>query len=318
MTIDVIEMARRASAAVGARSPGTKVSDVRPLAGGHSSLTYSAVTSAGNRVVVKVAPPGLPPVRNRDVLRQARILDVLASSAVKVPRVLGTDAGDPPLFVMSMAEGESYEPLLSRSETTATREEIANRALAAAAMLSALHAEDAQGVDEDALSLDTELERWAKAFSTVDDDVRDGADECLSRLQKAVPDEMPASIVHGDWRLGNMLCVGDRIEAVIDWEIWSVGDPRIDVAWFLLLADPLHPRCIRTDSGMPAVKHLHHAYAKAAGRHLPDMKWFGALVRYKQAAASALIVKNARKKDPGAPASAAVAELLRQAVDYLD
>src|SRR5215475_2532503 len=76
---------------------------IEPLAGGASSLTYSARVG-DRRVVVKVAPPGLPPVRNRDVLRQARLLRALRTTPVPVPEVVGEDAGDPPdvppLFIM--------------------------------------------------------------------------------------------------------------------------------------------------------------------------------------------------------------------------
>ena len=97
--------------------------DVQPLSGGASSLTYTAVLGGSavlsgddrRRVVVKVAPAGLAPVRNRDVLRQARLLRALGPTAVPVPEVLWEDAGDPPevppLFVMSFVEGTSLEPL---------------------------------------------------------------------------------------------------------------------------------------------------------------------------------------------------------------
>src|SRR5438105_2231802 len=67
-------------------------------------------------IVVKVAPPGLKPTRNRDVLRQARIIEVLGSvQGVRVPSVLFSDAGEPPevppFFAMSYVPGESVEPI---------------------------------------------------------------------------------------------------------------------------------------------------------------------------------------------------------------
>src|SRR4051812_10156271 len=107
---DPEDVLRRATAAAGA-----ELSALEPLLGGMASITYSARTAEGTRVVVKVAPPGLEPVRNRDVLRQARVLRALAPVAdVAVPGVWGADAGTPPevppLFVMDFVEGESYEP----------------------------------------------------------------------------------------------------------------------------------------------------------------------------------------------------------------
>ncbi len=126
---------------------------LRPLPGGASSLTFAAQVAGGrgDRVVVKMAPPGLPPVRNRDVLRQARILRALARvPQVAVPVIYAEDAGDPPgsppLFVMEYVEGESYEPLLTTLAPGAARpadEEVEQRAMSAVRMLAALHRQDA-------------------------------------------------------------------------------------------------------------------------------------------------------------------------------
>ena len=84
------------------------------LAGGASSLTYAGLRG-NQRVVVKVAPPGVPPIAHRDVLRQARIIRALAPTPVPVPELLFDDPGDPPdvppLFVMSFIDGMSCEPL---------------------------------------------------------------------------------------------------------------------------------------------------------------------------------------------------------------
>src|SRR5580658_1044497 len=88
-----------------------RVQHMRRLPGGASSLTYAGRVPGGDQVVVKVAPAGIPPLLNRDVLRQARLLRALEQTAVPVPEVLWTDAGDPPevppLFVMSFVEGSS-------------------------------------------------------------------------------------------------------------------------------------------------------------------------------------------------------------------
>ena len=96
------------------RLAGADITDVTPLAGGASSLTFGG-TRDGRKVVIKVAPPGVEPVAHRDVLRQARIIKALAGTRVPVPEVLWEDAGDPPhappLFVMSHVEGDCAEPL---------------------------------------------------------------------------------------------------------------------------------------------------------------------------------------------------------------
>jgi aminoglycoside phosphotransferase (APT) family kinase protein len=313
------ELAERASAAVQGRFPGARVSAALPLLGGTSSLTYSArlaCVGAERRVVIKVAPPGLAPVRNRDVLRQARVLAVLASApGVAVPEVLGEDAGAPPevppLFVMSFVPGESYEPCLASAEPSATHAQLEARAFAAARMLAALHAvapSDPRIAGEPVQDLTAELARWTKAFASCDDDLRANEAEVQAKLAAALPAEAPARILHGDFRLGNMQCQGEHIGALIDWEIWSLGDPRLDLAWFLWNSNPRHPSRTRASSEVPSNAALLAEYERAANTRVASLGWFSALVRYKQAAATALIAKNTRKlAKPGVDPSRMVA-----------
>jgi aminoglycoside phosphotransferase (APT) family kinase protein len=298
------ELSRRASSALASRFPGSIVHNVEPLHGGSSSLTYVAelLGNVEEKVVVKVAPPGLSPIRNRDVLRQARVLRTLADSpGLAVPRVLGTDAGDPPdvppLFVMTFVPGESFEPVFNAPGMGASYAEVRERAFAAARMLAALHAVDPTALGERETDLAREVGRWDKAFSTVDADLRGGerADRVRDALMRTMPETYAPVILHGDYRLGNMQCEGSAIGALIDWEIWSIGDPRLDLAWFLLNSDPMHPNGQGGGGGMPSAAELQAAYEDSTGRPVEHLQWFGALVRYKQAAAGALITKNSRR-----------------------
>lgn len=306
----------RVVAALRGRLPDARVGEVTPLPGGASSLTFAArLTAAGpERVVVKVAPPGLPPVRNRDVLRQARALLALANApGVAVPEVLGQNPGDPPevppLFVMTFVDGESVEPFTEPDPARLPDPAVvAARAERAAAMLAALHAVDIAREDmaaERVWTPEAEVHRWARTFEALDDDLRpDTAMLCRDRLLGELPEPAPAALLHGDWRLGNMLCRGCEVAAVIDWEIWSLGDPRVDLAWLMLLADPGRPQNLRSGCGMPPADALAGRYAEAAGGRRPaDLNWFGALVRYKQAAAAGFIAKNNRRQAQPDPAT---------------
>ncbi|MFQ6396259.1 phosphotransferase family protein [Nocardia sp. KC 131] len=289
-----------------ARAVGATLRDLVQLTGGASSLTYSATADTDTRVVVKVAPPGLAPVRNRDVLRQARLLTALTEVAdLAVPRVLGTDTGSPPevppLFVMSFADGESYEPRHVAVEQRPSRTQVRGRAATAARMLAALHAVAPAklGIDEPAASLEAEVERWTKAFATCELEQSTASAEldCRRLLTTAVPAPLRPAVLHGDWRLGNMQCVGDQVHAVIDWEIWSIGDPRLDLAWLRLMSDPSHPTAIAPNAPTLEPDELLARYEAANGALVADLGWFDAIVRYKQAAASALLVKNAERRD---------------------
>src|SRR3977135_389776 len=84
--------------------------------------------------------------------------------------------------------------------------------------------------DEPAIPLAHELERWVRLFSTAGDDLPHDEAELRRQLAASLPKPVAARVLHGDYRLGNMQFAGDHLAALIDWEIWSVGDPRTDLA----------------------------------------------------------------------------------------
>ncbi|VVJ22188.1 acyl-CoA dehydrogenase [Amycolatopsis camponoti] len=241
------------------------------LPGGHSGLTYTVE----DKYVVKAVPPGQKPVGRNDVLRQARVLGALAGSAVPVPRVI---VADETWFAMEFAAGEAIEPVLD--EHTLAPELARTRMLEAARLLRLLH--DAGPVPgEPPATAAGELERWSRTMHAVPAELRPGAEDLLRLLAENVPDDLPPVLVHGDFRLGNVLFAGDRATAVVDWEIWSTGDPRTDLGWFLLFADHRNFPALGTPvPGLPSEAELLDVY----GEPLPDMAWFRALGRMKMAA----------------------------------
>jgi aminoglycoside phosphotransferase (APT) family kinase protein len=306
--------------ALAARLSPAGVADVRPLAGGASSLTYAG-RLGGRSVVVKVAPPGVAPVRNRDVMRQARLLRALAPTPVPVPEVLWEDPGQPPevppLFVMSFVAGESVEPLFDRTPSEGVDDAtMAARMLSAARTLASLRRVDlgsaALGA-EPVVSPDDEVDRWCRALETVDAAIVPGWPDVADSLRSSAPAPLAPALVHGDFRLGNLLAEGDRIAAVVDWEIWSVGDPRVDLGWFLLNGDPdTYRRPTRFAATLPPPAELATAYAGAGGGDVPRLGWFVALASFKSAATWSLIVKhNRRRSSPDGDLEAMVPVLSR-------
>nr|WP_235825729.1 phosphotransferase [Candidatus Frankia alpina] len=180
--IDLADVLRRATAAARRVHPGADVAGLLRLEGGVSSLTYAATmrTGASERpVVLKVAPAGLAPVRNRDVLRQAQVLRCLAGlDGFPVPAVEFADPGAPPqvpaLFGMARRPGESYEPGLDVSPTSPSAAVAAQRMLVAARALARLQARspDTLGLGaEPVCPAAEELGRWQRLFATVDADI---------------------------------------------------------------------------------------------------------------------------------------------------
>lgn len=314
--MDGAELHARVSDLAQGQWEGARLGPLHRLPGGVSSLTYAADLSRPGmspaRIVVKVAPVGLEPVKNRDVLRQARVIRALAGlEGIRVPGVLFEDAALPPLFAMDLVPGDSYEPHLDVMDEPPTPGVVNVRARAAARMLGRLQSLTPAGLglgDEPVTTLREELDRWAALFATVDDDICPGHVSLYARLAATLPDPVEPTLLHGDYRLANMLFDGEELTAIIDWEIWSVGDPRTDLAWLLMHTDPSHyfrrsrsERDTAAGTGMPRASELLEEHRVVRAVDLPDLDWFLAYGAYKTASTISVFVKRNRRLDEPDP-----------------
>jgi aminoglycoside phosphotransferase (APT) family kinase protein len=289
--------------------PGARVLRVSPLTGGTSSLTFlvdlGGVAAGETPVVLKVAPPGLAPLRNRDVLRQARLQKAVQRAGRPLaPDVLFSDPGDPPgippFMAMNLVPGECVEPVLCDAAERPGPGQVRARFLDAVQVLAQLHEIKPSAVglgDEPVVGLAEEVDRWTRAFVTLPGDMAGDYQRAAKALRASIPKALPPAVNHGDFRLGNTLCEGNRINAVIDWEIWSVGDPRIDLAWLTFFTDDAgHPAVAPgTVAGTPTGREIVRVYEDALGRPVPELGWFDALTRYKEAGVTGLLLKRAMK-----------------------
>ncbi|HEX7353880.1 MAG TPA: phosphotransferase family protein [Mycobacteriales bacterium] len=211
------------------------------ISGGRSNLTYGLTGADGRVVVLRRPPQGGVLESAHDMGREWRFIDALRGTAVPVADALARDeTGDvigAPFYVMSYVEG------LVPHDAAAAEALSPDARLAAAGSLVdtmvALH-----GVDVDAVGLgdigrregyvQRQLRRWKRQWdqSSCTDIIAIG--EVHDRLSERVPAEARTGIVHGDFRLGNMMCGPDgRIRAVLDWELATLGDPLADLGWLL-------------------------------------------------------------------------------------
>jgi aminoglycoside phosphotransferase (APT) family kinase protein len=270
------DLGRRVSARL-----AEEVGALEPLLGGHSGLTYR--TSDGT-LVIKAVPEGQRAIGRHDMVRQARIMKALRDSEVPVPGIVAVDESEPAWYAMEFVEGESLEPVLDDPAVESSL--AAARMRRAAQILPGLHdvALDALPVDGPVLSPADELARWSRTMGAVPPELVPGGADLERQLAAAVPEAITPALVHGDYRLGNLISYGTEPVALIDWEIWAVGDPRVELGWFLVFADGANfPGVGREVPGLPDEDELIDLYVDR-GRELPGMAWFNALGRFKMAA----------------------------------
>jgi aminoglycoside phosphotransferase (APT) family kinase protein len=265
--------------------PPSDLVSLERLPGGHSGLTWRAVVAGGGQFVVKSAPPGRPTIGRHDVLRQAMVMQALASApGVAVPEVVHASDEAPPFYITAWVDGEASEPVFDRSE--AGPGVVRERFTAAARMLAALHAIDPSGLAGagDLASPSDELERWVPPMHAGEVEQRDKATRLEELLRRSAPAASRAVLLHGDYRLGNMIFAGARPQAIVDWEIWSIGDPRADLGWLAGFTDQeLYPGFSGT-GGLPELGQVVRAYEEASGAQAPNLAWFHALASFKMAA----------------------------------
>jgi aminoglycoside phosphotransferase (APT) family kinase protein len=231
----------------------------------------------------------------------------------------------PPFYATEFIEGDAYEPIFD-GPGRCSDQEIGSRALHATRLLAKLHEVDLHDFPVNPgpeVTPAAEVERWSRAFVSVPEDLRGDGPVLGQALAERPPDPVDPVLVHGDFRLGNMIAVRGEIRAVLDWEIWSHSDPRIDLAWFTFQANAgSHPLACWQPPGMPSEADLVALYERERGTTVGSLDWFSALVRFKVAATSALIVKHNRAQPIPDPSRSqwepGIAPLVRQGLRILE
>jgi aminoglycoside phosphotransferase (APT) family kinase protein len=267
-----------------------------PIGDGHSNVTY-AVRRGDTAVVLRRPPrPPLPPSAH-DVLREAAVLRALAGRA-RVPAVLAvgadTDVLGVPFYVMEHVEGEVLtDSLPAPLDTPAERRRIADELIDT---LVEIHA-----VDWDAAGLADfgrpagYLARQLRRFLGLWEHNRTRDVPAVERvadwLGRHLPESGPATVVHGDYRLGNTLfsaAAPARLLAVLDWEMSTLGDPLADVGYLCALwterDDPpsaFELSGVTRREGFPTREELVGRYEVRSGRAMTDIRWYEALALWK-------------------------------------
>jgi len=211
---------------------GEEVAELHQLSAGASRETWSVTTASGQRLVVQRLPRGSA---RASVDTEAAILRAAASVGVPVARVLAVfEAGgalEMPALVLEAMPGESLAPRLLRDDRYArAREGLATQC---GQILARLHSVPTDAVP--GLQTQDPIERCYGVLDSLPE--RHPAFELvLRKLALTRPRPRSHTIVHGDFRLGNLLIDEHGITAVLDWEIVHVGDPLEDLGWLCVPA----------------------------------------------------------------------------------
>jgi len=267
----------------------------RLIEGGRSNLTY-ALTDGISRWVVRRPPLGHVLATAHDMKREHRVISALHPTAVPVPRthllcedveVLGA-----PFYVMDFVEGTPYRTAEQLAPLGPARTRGA--VLGLVDTLVELHAVDPVAVGLADFGrpegfLDRQLRRWGKQLDASRNRELGGIDELHAALGRELPHSPKATVVHGDYRLDNVL-IGedDRITAVLDWEMSTLGDPLTDLGLLVMYSMPLGltgspVSTTATAAGHPEPAELIERYAARSGRDVSAVAWYTAFAWFKLA-----------------------------------
>jgi aminoglycoside phosphotransferase (APT) family kinase protein len=261
------------------------------IMGGRSNLTY-VVTDGRSDWVLRRPPLGHVLATAHDMGREFRVLSALAASPVPVPRtvLLCTDESvlGAPFYLMERVEGTVYR---SAQETaTLSAERARELSFELVDVLAQLHGVDVHEVGLDDFGrpdgyLRRQVKRWRGQLERSRSRDVPGIEELADRLDAAVPDSRDASVLHGDYRLDNVIIGGDgAIAAVLDWEMSTLGDPLADVGLLLVYWETLSAQAgVTASNGFATADEVLEHYAKRTGRDLSTIDWYVALGFYKLA-----------------------------------
>jgi aminoglycoside phosphotransferase (APT) family kinase protein len=266
------------------------------LAGGHSNLTFRVTDAAETDYVLRRPPLGHVLATAHDMEREHRIISGVGKTSVPVPAALGlcTDitVNDAPFYVMDHVVGT----VLHTDEEVAGMSDIEKVSLSrrVVEVLADLHAVEPSdiglgelGKREDYIA--RQLRRWTKQWVASKTRELPEMEETQRILEDRMPAQIGSAIVHGDYRLGNMLSGDGTVLAVLDWELCTLGDPLADVGY--LMNNWVEPGEALPSSSAPTVAggfssrdEMLGWYQDATGRDVSNVAYYRAFSYWRLAA----------------------------------
>lgn len=266
--------------------------------GGRSNLTYY-LSDGASRWVLRRPPLGHVLRTAHDMGREFRVMSAVAKTTVPAPATIHL-CEDPeplgaPFYLMEHVPGvvlrskAQIEEHLDPAATTAVVERLVD-------VLAELHSLDPASIGLADFGrpdgyLERQVRRWRKQLDASRSRVVEGIDELYDRLAASVPRSARSGLVHGDYRLDNVIVdpVAQDVAAVLDWEMATLGDPLADVGLLVVYTrarspeDQLITGDVTAAAGFPSTAALVARYAERTGADLSELAWYVGLACFKLA-----------------------------------
>ena len=262
------------------------------VAGGRSNLTFEVTDTAGSRYVLRRPPTGHLLPTAHDMKREFRIISALGPAGVPAPPALGLcedeEVNGAPFYVMGFVDGiiARTAEIAEAQLTVDARRRVGESLVDTLAQIH--HVDPAQvglgdlGRTEGYIA--RQLKRWYSNYKAANES-RSGTpladvEKVHDFLSAHIPEQGPAAIVHGDYRLDNCIVSPEgEVVAVLDWELCTLGDPMADVGQLLVYwPEPGERSALgaspTTAPGFIGRDEVKRRYAEASGRDVSDVDFY--------------------------------------------
>lgn len=270
------------------------------LSGGTQNVIYR-VSRGEHECVLRMPPPDAPPDRDKGILREWRIIEALDGTEVPHTKAVGV-CDDPavlgrPFYLMGFVDGWSPmdqhgkwpEPFAS---DLSTRPGLSYQLAEGIALLSKVdwQAKGLQDLGRPDGFHERQVDRWIAFFERIKGREIDGLDVATEWLRAHRPIDFIPGLMHGDYQFANVMYkhgAPAQMAAIVDWEMGTVGDPKLDLAWMVQSwpedTDAPSAMSYVDMHGMPSRTEVVDHYAKVSGRQVDDLDYYLVLAKWKLA-----------------------------------
>ena len=253
-----------------------KIKAIEQFKGGQSNPTYKIITESKN-LVLRRKPPGklLPSAHAVD--REYKVITALYETDVPVPKTYGLceddDVAGTAFFVMDYLDGDLFWDPMMPSMTNTDRTEIyknKNKTLAK------LHSVDYKKIGLEDYGkpgnyVARQVSRWSKQYRASETDNIEAMNNLIDWLPKNIPDDDETTIVHGDYRLDNMILKNNEVIGILDWELSTLGHPIADFSYHCLswrTQEAFWDQAKLKELGIPSEREYMEMYCENSGKDL--------------------------------------------------